>query len=169
MVGNMILPDITEILRDPCSSCAIRSASSIKSIPKPCIHNSILFSQLSVRCANLIHMPPHRWHCTMHSKGSLGAGTWWGLVHSQAQHCHTCYFLSSHNLTMLYTIRSLSHHLLLSVSVTLFAKDTHGALSQQTHLPSALGERYPLSTFSSAASQSEYLHRGISIAEIATP
>ena len=29
------LPDITEILRDPCSSCAIRSASSINSIPKP--------------------------------------------------------------------------------------------------------------------------------------
>ena len=63
-----------------------------------------------------------------------------------------------------YTIRSFSHHLLLFVllsdSVTLFAKDTHGAPSRQTRLPSALGERYLLSTFSSAASQLEYLHRG---------
>lgn len=52
MVGTLILPDITEILRDPCSSCAIRSASSIKSIPKPCIQDSILFPQFAVRCAN---------------------------------------------------------------------------------------------------------------------
>ena len=102
MVGTLILPDITDILRDPCSSCAIRSASSIKSIPKPCNQDSILIPQFTVRDVQIRFTCQliRRWHCTMYSKGSLGAGTWWGLVHSQGQHCHTCYFLSSHNLTM---------------------------------------------------------------------
>ena len=43
------LPDITEILRDPCSSCAIRSASSINSIPKPYMKKKLsVLPQLTV-------------------------------------------------------------------------------------------------------------------------
>ena len=69
-----------------------------------CFHNSQSDMQIRFAC-----QLTHRWHCTMYSKGSLGVGTWWGLVHSQGQHCHTCYFLSSHNFTMF-----LHHSLILS-------------------------------------------------------